>query len=208
MPTTETKKVTKKMAGKAKARVSKPRVKKLDTSTMAGRMAARVAIAKDVLKQLSAKKIKIKPLYDYGYFDAKVKEGAVQEGDDLQLLLKSGKVKECRVCALGAAFMSYVNLYDGVRVGSSHSYNAPAVHSTDNSGKRAASGSAFLYYSRPDKELETIFDYSLMDRIEQYYENGSGESGGKKESPDKRLRKAMQNIIDTKGDFTLPLSQE
>lgn len=159
----------------------------------------RIAIAKDVLKQLAAKKIKAKQRV-YGEFKLKA---LVKEGDDLQTILKTNlKTKSCDACALGAAMISYVRLYDKVKVGEE-------VHPDDYSPKELA-------MDRPELTLGKVFPPEQLDLIEAAFEHDGGlvyysvselelenakDFGRHFKSSYNRLKAIMGNIVKNKGTF-------
>lgn len=73
----------------------------------------KIAIAEDVIAQIKARKFK--PTCGI-YVDGTILEG-LNEGDDLQAQVQDlRKGQPCGVCAIGAAFLSCVNLNDGYEI--------------------------------------------------------------------------------------------
>lgn len=149
------------------------------------------------------------------YIDITLK-GTANKGDDLQKIIKT-KVANCRVCALGAAMVSYVRLYDKVKVG------AAEVSGTDgyyDYGKDAYKNYEGLIGERPTETLSKLFSTDQLDLIETAfermrmgsldsdagYEDGSPaeaalEFGGEYYDPEVRLKAIMKNIIKNEGTF-------
>lgn len=71
-----------------------------------------VAIAKDVIKQIHNDKLKY--IGGGGYFTTK--DLVLPLDDDAQCHIDKIQSKSCGVCALGAAFISYIRLYDNVKI--------------------------------------------------------------------------------------------
>lgn len=148
-----------------------------------------VAIAKDVLKQLRARRYLAQPGV---YLEA---DGAkVKGGDDLRKVLP--KIKKCHVCAIGAAFLSYVRLKDGVKVVAADGWPAgsrpPAfVH---------PEGSHTLFSGRASAMRDLLvqaFDRDMLSDIESAFES----NWGGYRTAGNRLRAIMLNIIRNKGKF-------
>lgn len=159
----------------------------------------RVAIAKDVIAQLDAKKIVARSTYfsppqkvedkcRARYGDEKVRE--------LDLSEVTAQVK-CEVCGIGAVFLSTVEFNDKLKVKEFFSYDP--IHG---------------YLSDRDNQVEYLgkwFSSKQLDEIEEYFENGSpgcDEAKPWSSSPiqrevkrEKRLRMIMENIISNNGKF-------
>ena len=71
----------------------------------------RIEIAKDVLKHIKANRITVET---GDYFEPKVRGNAIYKGKQLKEVLP--KLKECRVCALGGLFYSYVSKYNNFQI--------------------------------------------------------------------------------------------
>lgn len=69
-----------------------------------------VAVAKDIIKQLKLEKLNLAHAYCEGTFDTPLSPDA-----DAQKHIGTIQ-KVCRVCAIGAAFLSHIRLYDDMRI--------------------------------------------------------------------------------------------
>ena len=161
---------------------------------------ARVAIAKDVIETLAIKRMVAS--LGYGYFSAEGYARGVGESFEAMALgiRMQGKTR-CKVCAIGAACVSAVGLYN----------DAPLLEK---------------YYTDivppPSDDMRTIlarwFTRKQLDLIECAYEVSSSydEGGSSYRARDKaqvfgrqydddhhreRLEAIMQNVIDNKGTF-------
>jgi len=161
-----------------------------------------VAIAQDVLAQLG----------QYGVFygqylrgqlphDVNVKrEDSVQNHVDVV-------AKNCRVCALGAAFLSMVRLYNAVNMETL----MPYIDDTH---------SVFMQRNSITCRLNTYFSSEQLDMIESAFERcqmGHTASPTRKydamlfvdneNNPKERLKKIMENIVENGGVFNPPPAQ-
>ena len=90
------------------------------TKKKLGKREMRVAIAKDVLKQLKTKKYNARSIY-FSASSVHLSSQYSMTGPELQAGLNS--IGYCEVCAIGAALVSGICLFDGVS-GSNFDYNA------------------------------------------------------------------------------------
>lgn len=130
----------------------------------------RVAIAKDVIAQIELKTIK--PAND-GWYLYSLNRGAwtPPSGTDVQSVIPA--LGKCTVCAVGAAFLSGVRLFDGVKSGS-------------NTLNGLASNRIKKWFGRNQRcEIENAFETDYLDI----------------RSPAKRLTVIMRNIIRNRGKF-------
>ena len=158
----------------------------------------RVAVARDVLKQLDRADMRLKVRHN-SYLSGPSFRGSFGGGslqsyvDELQ--------QHCEVCMLGAAFLSYTRLYNGVETGVIYS------------------GERRLHINGSDMRphLETIFDARTLDLMESVFEKcvmtdeeitdelrEAAEFGDSFESPHDAARAIAQNIVDHDGEFILP----
>lgn len=175
----------------------------------------RVAVAKDVLAQIKAKTLKAKSGV---YVSAKL-TFVPKEGEDVQALLKEGKVKNCQACALGSAFLSYVRLYDGVKVERYSQFGPETDYAVFKDGKYGLTNK--IIGDRPDDSLGPLFGRPQMELIEQafearnpdWYADGdapeaqliAAEVFGKRYAKNEdRLVAIMRNIVRNKGTFKPP----
>jgi len=75
-----------------------------------------IAIAKDVLAQIKAKKLKFRK--GYGYVEGRIEHKEMETIDLSAQLQDKLEVLQpaCTVCALGSCFLSYVRLFNNVKV--------------------------------------------------------------------------------------------
>ena len=147
---------------------------------------ARVLIAQDVLNQLNLKKI-IATSGTYFAF-----EDVSFDGEDFlhEVLDKT----QCQVCALGSLYYSRVQVANETRcdvVERIGGYEEDFVLNSIND----------VHTIMPD--LNQYFDWSALDKIENYFEGWLEADTFYNNNPDPeiRMRKIMQNIIDNNGDF-------
>lgn len=143
------------------------------------RMAQRVAIARDVLNMLDSKKLRAaRGVY------LEVDEDSRQELCDADTLpppaMQLARVEKCDVCAIGSMFAGLV--HRGV--------------SLDSEG-------CLDDYTRFDmvRALSPYFTRGELGLMEDYFEDGYSDTD------DKRLRKVLETIIDTKGEFFIPADE-
>ncbi len=175
----------------------------------ANRMRKRVMVAKDVIKQLDAKKfIATSGIYfsfDYAYrqtrYDYLPKNIIPQITEDLSDVIND---KQCMVCAIGAAFCSAVRLKDKVTVGDVGSPSTLyGVAINDNNMIDYLSN----IFSRDEMRMfERIFERSYYHMDE--YEFGCIVSD---QNDNTVLRLIMENIVANRGEFRydiLPVRDE
>jgi len=185
----------------------------------------RVAIAKDVIAALAAKKLKATP-GTYLSVEKFTGKDIPKGKDELQSVLQ--KVETCNVCALGAAFVCTVALADNLKVRGlleGHSRYWDDEKDEDVKGKVA-----YLSVRSSDMHdyLGKFFDFNQLWLIENAFENADlhdkykfgeatvDENGDEtsfsksfdkasafasKSSPTKRMIKIMENIIKNEGTF-------
>lgn len=148
---------------------------------------ARVLIAQDVLNQLNLKKIIATSSGTYFAF-----EGVSFDGEDFlhEVLDKT----QCQVCALGSLYYSRVQVANETRcdvVERIGDYEEGFVLNNIN----------ITHTIMPD--LNQYFDWSALDKIENYFEGWFEGNTFYSDNldPEIRMRKIMQNIIDNNGDF-------
>ena len=162
----------------------------------------RVAIAKDVLKQLEAKKI-VATSGCYVSLEDHDPDLEVHLDDQLsELFPKAGL---CGVCALGSLFVSMVTKLNAC--------TAKEVDFCSVNGDIALRGSPYKY-------LTQLFDIDALHEIENAFEGWNDWSyevedyDGERQTfnlipgdDDERLRVIMQNIVGNSGDFLLTPDQ-
>lgn len=181
----------------------------------------RVAVCKDVLARIKAKKVNIAhgvyvelPRGTWGdvFNKAKLKDG---ESCDLQKLLP--KVGKCNVCAKGALFLSAVDKYDQCEV-----RNVQNPHSCWGDGMGEVNGVALetsdrLYEPQMSPTLTRLFSQEQLDLIEDAFEcahvrvnagapfcREAAEWGRQFDRGEPRMVAIMKNVIAHKGTFVLP----
>jgi hypothetical protein len=154
-----------------------------------------VAVARDVLKQLAAKKIKAT---NGILLSATLKKVASIDGEecDLQEAIKAGALKKCEVCARGSLIMGYANLYDNINA--YKELSALIVPSEDEQVVAA--------FPHLDTEaLEDAFEAASMTWFPNDDSSGATQYGRSiKGTPGQRLAVLMRNIIRNKGEFIVP----
>lgn len=145
---------------------------------------ARVLIAKDVLKQLDAKKL-VATEGTYLEFE-NVK---FSDSDFLHEVLAETK---CEVCALGSLYYSRVQLANETKCGVTYTWHY------DDKTRYGVSRSGTI-----EEDLLQYFDGEDLNAIETYFEGWREASGfsEKNSDPETRMRKIMQNIVDNNGTF-------
>ena len=148
---------------------------------------ARVLIDQDVLNQLNLKKI-IATSGTYFAF-----EDVSFDGEDFlhEVLDKT----QCQVCALGSLYYSRVQVANETKCDVVEKIREDeSLNSINN-----------VHTIMPD--LNQYFDWSALDKIEDYFEGWFEGNTFYNDNPDPeiRMRKIMQNIIDNNGDFKTEL---
>ena len=178
---------------------------------------ARVAIAKDVIAQIRAKKYKAK---NRTYVDFKPKTGIkkkefftekdVETGKDLQDVIKT-RMESCQVCAKGALFVSAIRKFDNFAVEDGMLYNS-----------LYESGGASCYANNDDflDHLRDYFDYDQLELMEYAFEGDCGQVDDYDQEEralafyhsfkkaEDRLVAIMKNVIKNNGEFIPPKTQD
>lgn len=146
----------------------------------------RIAIAKDVLKQIAAEKLIPADIYCAPYHANGNYAELPEKSVSLQKFFKQN-VKTCKVCAIGAAFVSAVNLYNECE---------------------SEGGSSIGKYFM-SKKLRDYFDISQINLLEKVYEcwdEFAKWSDWCSLTREQRLVAIMKNII--KNDGRLVIAKE
>lgn len=181
--------------------------------------AQRIAIAKDVIKQIRLKTIvpRCGAYVRISDFDAE----AMVAGADVKTLLVDKKLRNCRACALGSALLSKVRLFDKVKLGDEY---PDRVEGPDPIFKihHNFRGVDLITADRSDSELEPIFGGKQLDMIESAFEGSDvqASSGGvgitineyqraivfnqRYQDDAQRLTAIMRNIVRHDGTFVPP----
>ena len=162
--------------------------------------ALRVAIAKDVLKWLTDKRqFRLKPTFGTYLSGGLIRKQArpMEVNTPLAPLLE--EMGECKVCALGAAFLATVDLLNDVSV-----YLKEYGDFEYSSGEMRTQ----LRKAFSEKDLSCIesafesSDYNLSDFVGLRTQNAVYKYGEMIKDPKKRLKRIMQNIVDNNGTFS------
>lgn len=152
----------------------------------------RVAVAKDVIAQLDAKKIIAQAGTYVSITPAANEIVSIEPDDELQAVF-AGRV--CDACALGSLFICAVAKLDDC--------TADSVQFGQHYG------ADFYMRDDPYEYLGQFFDEDQLHDIERVFEGYGGWTDDDTEShlisddENERLRVIMRNIIDSNGDFTL-----
>jgi hypothetical protein len=168
----------------------------------------RVAIAKDVLRQLAAKKYRATPgtYCQLREHDAKKLDRC--SNDQLQGALP--QLRSCAVCALGAAFMSAVAKFDNLSICGANLGLAEGdfyVRTSPNRGLIFSHLEKF-FSRRQIAEIECHFEgwakqYDSMDPDSAFMAGSDRAVAFKRKwrSPGRRLAAIMRNIVRNEGTF-------
>lgn len=130
----------------------------------------RIAVAKDVIIRIQMRKL-----------TGKTGEYIIRKGTSLKKYSTPNQAeKGCNVCALGAAFLSYVRLYNGANKPLNHYYGSDMCE--------------LMYSCFTDDQLLTIDDY-----FEDHW--GTNDDTN-------RILMIMQNVVDGKGKFNPSIEYE
>ncbi len=152
-----------------------------------------VDIAKDVIKWIRVRKLKIKDHGSYLSGDLKGCADVVYQ-DQVQPHLPALR-KHCDVCAKGAMLLSYIELKNKVTFGQVIRLGPWTPYAQ--SRRASCHGSSCIA-----EALDGAFDRDQLDRIEDAFECWDGNEWGKKfKTPGKRMIAICQNIIENNGEF-------
>lgn len=155
----------------------------------------RVAIAKDVIKQMAARKIK--PRINYGYIDLEEKVLDAEDSQVCDILAK----QQCTVCALGAMMVTAVQRANKLKVKDLDSWWCNELD----------------YIDQPDclSYLGKFFPSEQLDAIEAAFEGWDPiehdlpfkkRFAPRLRSATARMTAVMENIVKNKGTFVWPES--
>lgn len=153
----------------------------------------RVAVAKDVLSQLNLNRYKPSPGV-YLEFDSNELPDVFQ--GELQQHLPNLLENPCNVCALGALFVSQVNLYD----------EFPASNLRLECSSESDEDCLSISPYELKENLNKIFDRDIKTRIENCFEvrrEFFEDTYLSEMNPEARMRMIMENIIANNGEFTI-----
>lgn len=164
----------------------------------------RIAVAKDVLKQIKARKYAV-TAGTYCNINITCKD----VGKDLQRVIKK-QTEPCEVCAIGSLFLSKINLFNNYVLDEETISKSWIGNDIDLNFDSLQENLEDLWTSREFKIMEMTFegkdidcmfddsegkDEKLIDATFAFYEKYS--------DPEDRLIAIMQNIIKNKGKFKL-----
>lgn len=161
--------------------------------------AKRVAIAKDVLAQLAARKYRATCGTYVDGLDV-----SQNVADDVQLQeIVAGQQESCDVCGIGSVFLSAVRLGDNLKVGD-------ALYDRDydaNFDESVMADKVREYFEPAQLALiETAFERSRIGMSEDWHEDDDAmeralKFGSRYRSDTARLKAIMENIVENKGVF-------
>lgn len=138
-----------------------------------------VAVAEDVVKRLSGRKLNMAHVYMSATIPLPLPY--ITHGCSLQPVVNKLE-KDCRVCAIGAAALSFVRLYDNA--------------TWDNVISRQWLNRAYI-----ENTLRPAFSQAQLNKIENAYENLDGKWYKKYPDDRKRAKAIFQNIVRNGGTF-------
>lgn len=178
--------------------------RKFDSLTLAGQ---RVRIARDVIDQLTTRKIRAKT----GVYLSLGRIEDVVDFDDKSVQEVLEKTK-CEACALGSLFVASVRIKNGLLA--SESLDETTIYVQDGSNSRYED-IVTCDNSVMRERLAEYFDDEQVDLIESAFETadmGDDDNleqiedaiafGQKHINPTRRMKAIMQNIVDHRGTFT------
>lgn len=145
----------------------------------------RVAVAKDVIKQLKIGKITAEHCYldDMGEFNRNI-------GKSMQTVIKNPAFK-CNACAIGSALISFVNLFNGITIIEEISDDL------DRNGIHKILSKCFTKNQLED--MEGFFEWGSDDEFNgRHHVNSTWYTSTSSED---KLIQIMQCIINNKGNF-------
>ena len=206
-----TTKKTKPVKKVVKKKIVKKPVKKMTAADKMTAAEKRVAIAKDTIKWLGTKSIKMKP---GTYFQFPHKAIKVRNSDrKLDVALETVK-KPCQVCALGGMFYSMVRRFDKVPVRVCNTYYEVNTEYAEGVGHDDIYYELAKYFPGHQLSLiESAFEKRDLIEMEDYkgiekefdanVDNvvDRAVAFARKENAVERLRAIMNNIIENNGAF-------
>ncbi len=160
-----------------------------------------VDIAKDVIKWIRARKLKINN--DGNYLEGDLgKSCQIRRGDQIQDHLPTLR-RKCDVCAKGAIFLSYIELKNKIKFG----YELKVPSEWDNTSSISYSGNWICSrlgdaFTRENLDLiESAFEVAVMGTSDYEAAKRAIDFGYKFGTPGKRMIAICQNIIENNGEF-------
>ncbi len=157
----------------------------------------RVAIARDVLAQLAAKRFVAK---QGEWVDELRNRKGLGQDENAEVCKITKKQKTCNVCAMGALFVAAVERADRLKV----SDVLKTLDDYERDNNYGLNQDALFNY------VKRFFSLDQMEAIETAFERGEGATSHSDEAaefnqddtdPDTRMRLIMENIIVNKGRF-------
>lgn len=156
----------------------------------------RVSIAKDVLARLRSKRLEAKHM-SWVTIDEAL--GAAFQGSPEETEVREvfAKVKSCKVCALGACFVSAID--------KSNKLSINELTTTPYEGCGFDNEDVLKYLKRWFSEEQLAVIECAFEQGNGYYYSRPGAASWRPKltDPDKRLRAIMNNIVKNKGTFVL-----
>jgi hypothetical protein len=188
------------------------------TKKLSAKAKMRILIAKDTLKWLAAKKLKLAP----GTYFNLPNKSVPTNNSKKDLNRKLDKVletvsKPCDVCALGGMFYSMVRRYDGVKL---YEGNTEYASGPNGSEVYVSSVTGSIVYDRLKKYfsaqqlglIETAFEETIMGNCvnndNDYYRLEDARVFAYNKPSATRLKMIMENIIKNKGEFNPPKTND
>lgn len=171
------------------------------------KMEKRIAIAKDVISQVRAKKLKASP-GTYCYLNLNRKQKLDKKGRvELQTLMNDGAIASCDVCAIGGIFASKVSIGNNFKVKVSKNWINEKLEIEDESIEdddmvKSLKG---IYTERELRLIEYAFEgkdiYDIFDKKPDNFHDALKNFYKEYKKSENRLIAIMENIIRNEGEF-------
>ncbi len=162
----------------------------------------RIAIAKDVIKQVNAKRIKpTRGIYLETKF-AGSKITIADVGLEMELKALYENMPSCNACALGSMFVCAVSKFNNLSI-EEHINDGRKIEYDKNVYDTIKVQE--IYYGRPTEYLGQFFSTAQLDELERAFE---ADKSWDPRSSTERLIAIMKNIIRNKGTFDAAQNDE
>lgn len=186
---------------------SKPKLKPgMKDITKMTKAEARVAIAKDVIKQIKAKKfVAEKGTYVRidSMFDDDVREEVLKDASDVRDIVCNPKAGVCTVCAMGSLFLSTARLFDNLPIPKEEAYDGDLLSGLPKPYVEGENSAAPEGYQK--SPLKRYFSKLQLSLIEAAFEGWPTKDGQYIElnsiHDEDRLLEIMKNIVSNDGKF-------
>ena len=157
----------------------------------------RIAIARDVLAQLDAKRFVARSTYlqILGGTPPQPYNGWTErytDAENVDLSEVTACADKCQVCGIGSVFVAAVERADRLKL---------KKLEVGSGGMPRVNRSQMITYLRP------WFSHEQLDRIEDVFELHDCPRRWQILTPENRLRRIMENIIENSGEFILPAEE-